>query len=183
MSVWQPRQTNHPEELSQLLLRMSNEELLKLGLKAVYENDIETVSYTYDRFMWFREVKHAEMLRDEAKSLLGVEPIPFLTRAQELTKHYDAYTTGSCSVYVILLDDVGNQRQDLYVGQTCHSIEQRFRDHLEGGFLSAWCHWKMHCLLPTLYSHLTQISKDESLYMKEALIIQFKKASIWTKGG
>jgi hypothetical protein len=161
MTVWQSRQSNRTEELLQTLLRLSNDELLELGLNADHAKDIETVSYVYDRFLSYEEADHADVLRVETKSLIGVEPIPFLAQAQELTQLYVPYKTGPCSVYVILLDDVGNKRQGLYVGQTCHYIQQRFQDHLDGAFTAAWCHWKMFYLLPTLYAHLTQVSKDE----------------------
>jgi hypothetical protein len=117
------------------------------------------------------------------RSEFGHEPIQFLSLASEIASKYKSRTKGAYKVYVVLLDGYSKYRYGLYVGQTSRKIETRYQQHLSGGDLAAKCHKKMKCLMPSLYLHLSPMSKAESLEIEEALANDFRAAGIRTEGG
>lgn len=167
------------------MLNMSGQELLEIGQQAVHHGDVETVSDVYTHLKSLADTNFARILRLFTLRHLKMEPIPFLQKARSIAETYSKNSTGTYTVYVIsLVREYGefNKKLGLYVGQSSKSAEDRFKQHKMGGMLSARCHRHMRCLLPSIYSHLTDVSRDESLYFEDALIKRFKQAGIWTEG-
>jgi hypothetical protein len=164
------------------MLNMSGKELLVIGKQAVHQEDLETVSDVYAHLKTLADTNFARTLRFDSLRHLNMEPIPFLEKARTISESYSKNSTGTYTVYVVLLVHKYKKEIGLYVGQSSRSAEDRFKQHMAGGRLSARCHRHMRCLLPSIYSHLTDVSRDESLCFEDALIKRFKQAGIWTEG-
>ena len=171
-------------ELVLSLRPLSGYEILAKGMDALENRDLETATYIYDYLTTRKRVKFAKYLHNMIVDEFDSEPIRFLTLAHEIAQKYQPKTKGTNKVYVILLDGfLKNGRHGLYVGQTSRTIENRFKQHLSGGELSAKCYKKMRCLLPSLYIHLKPMTKRESLEIEEALADDLRAVGIRTEGG
>ena len=156
--------------------------ILERGITALENNDFERASYIADYLTTRKKTKFHSYLVSIMVNEFNCEPISFLSLAREVSKKYVPHTRGTHKVYVILLD-YSDSRYGLYVGQTSRKVEDRFKQHLSGGKLSAKCHKKMKCLLPSLYSHLPPMTRKESLEIEEALANEFRGLGIKTEGG
>ena len=166
------------------LRSLNGYEILAKGVEALSRQDLEAATYIYDYLMMRRRAKFSKSLRSMIIEEFDTEPVKFLALAHDIAQKYKPKTKGTNKVYVILLDGfLKNGRHGLYVGQTSRTIENRFKQHLTGGALSAKCYKKMKCLLPSLYCHLSPMSKKESLEIEEALADDFRSAGIRTEGG
>jgi len=171
-------------ELVLSLHPLSGYEILARGMEALEVKDLETATYIYDYLTTRKRAKFSKYLHNMIVDEFDSEPIRFLTLAHEIARKYQPKTKGTHKVYVILLDGfLKGGRHGLYVGQTSRTIENRFKQHLSGGELAAKCHKKMLCLLPSLYSHLSPMTKQESLEIEEALADEFRTVGIRTDGG
>jgi hypothetical protein len=159
-------------------------EILARGVTALENNDIETATYIYDYLTTRKRERFSRYLRTMCETEFNVEPIPFLSLAYEIAQKYKPTTKGTNKVYVILLDGyLKNGRYGLYVGQTSRTVNNRLTQHLAGERLAAKCHKKMKNLLPSLFSHLSPMTKKESLEIEEALANEFRAVGIRTEGG
>jgi len=172
------------DDLIQSLRPLDGWDILSKGVAALEKNDIEAVTYIYDYLTSRKREKFAKYFRTMIVSEFETEPVGFLNLAYEIAQKYESRTKGTNKVYVILLDGyLKNGRYGLYVGQTSRTISNRLTQHLSGGELSAKCHKKMRCLVPSLYSHLSPMTKKESLEIEEALANEFRAVGIRTEGG
>ena len=172
------------DDLLQVLRSLSGYEILARGIEALEAKDLETATYIYDYLTTRKRAKFSKHLHNMIVDEFDSEPIRFLTLAHEISQKYQPKTKGTHKVYIILLDGfLKNGRHGLYVGQTSRTIENRFKQHLSGGELSAKCYKRMRRLLPSLYSHLSPMTKQESLDIEEALVDEFRAVGIRTDGG
>jgi predicted GIY-YIG superfamily endonuclease len=167
-------------DIDQLKIKTS-EEIYHLGLDALYNGDLETATYLCDYLTTRKRTRYRNKLIREMEEI-GYEPIAFLSLAREIAQKFQKTTTGKNHVYVILLDGFAKYRYGLYVGQTSRKVETRFKQHREGGRLSARCHRKMKLLLPSLFEHLNPLSTKEALQIERQLIDAFTAVGIRTQG-
>lgn len=165
-----------------MILSRTDPELFTIAQKAIQDGDIETASYIHNRLRDLGNAYYVSLLNSDVEKHFKIKPIPFLGEAQTIAKSYSKNSTGTYTVYVVLLVHKYKKEIGLYVGQSSRTAEDRFKQHMAGGRLSARCHRHMRCLLPSIYSHMTEVSRDESLYFEDALIKRFKQAGIWTEG-
>lgn len=164
-----------------LLKTKTSEEVYFLGTEALYSGDIETATYLCDYLTTRKRTRYRNKLIREMEEL-GWAPIAFLSLAREISAKFQKTTTGKNHVYVILLDGYAKYRYGLYIGQTSRKVEIRFKQHREGGRLSAKCHRKMKMLLPSLFEHLNPLSTKEALHIERQLIDAFTAVGIRTEG-
>jgi len=167
-------------DLNEIKLKTS-EEIYFLGTEVLYNGDLETATYLCDYLTTRKRTKYRNKLIREMEEL-GYEPIAFLSLAREITQKVQKTTNGRNHVYVILLDGYAKYRYGLYVGQTSRKVDIRFKQHREGGRLSARCHRKMKMLLPSLFEHLNPLSTKEALQIEQQLIDAFTAMGIRTEG-
>ena len=170
-------------EIVTQLRPMEGWEILEKGVKALESGDLENATYIADYLTTRKKARFYNYLTTIMRSEFGHEPIQFLSLASEIALKYKPRTKGSYKVYVVLLDGYSRYRYGLYVGQTSRKIETRHQQLIGGGDLAAKCHKKMKCLMPSLYLHLSPMSKAESLEIEGALANDFRAVGIRTEGG
>jgi hypothetical protein len=169
-------------------INSSSKEILEKGLNAIEAKDIETLSYCYAE-LYPGERGRSLTARNslmEATRLSGLYPVTWLEKAAFITRKYHSSSTGNYSVYIILLGGKRGEQPGyaVYVGQTKMSPQQRFQTHMEGGFTSSH-HVRGHglCLLPSLYTHISITTEDESKELEFKLAEALKKQNIPVYGG
>ena len=169
------------------------EEVEKHAYKAASEGDIETLSYCLAGL----SPKHrsgtltAYLNVTEFAQKLGLEPIDWLERAAEITSLFTAQTQGKHNLYIILLSRLNGKipGYGLYVGETSKSPVARFNEHVQGkrnkkGPLFSRIVYKHHkCLLPTLYSHLNPLSREEAKDFEKKIAEALRLEGIPVYGG
>lgn len=173
---------NAYESLLASLKPKTSEEIFYLGMEALYEGDLEKTTYLYDYLTLRKRTRYRDKLAREMASM-DAEPIAFLSLAREIAQGFQKTTSGRNHVYVILLDGYKKYRYGLYVGQTSRKVENRYKQHREGGRFSAKCHSKMKILLPSLFEHLNPLSTAEALRIEAELADAFRAVGIRTEGG
>ncbi|WP_353715191.1 hypothetical protein [Dehalogenimonas sp. 4OHTPN] len=116
----------------------------------------------------------------------GINVIPWLEQAAGVTHSFTSTTHGPCNVYIILLRGIEPDKNEyaLYVGQSARKPEERFKQHKDGCKSGAgWVRDYGICLLPTLYEHLMNISRDEAEKLEQEIAETLKSAEIKVYGG
>jgi len=170
------------DSLIETLKSKTSEEIFFLGMDALYKGDLEAVTYMCDYLTTRKRTRYRNKLIREMEDL-GEEPIAFLSLAREIAQSFKKTTNGRNHVYVVLLDGYKKYRYGLYVGQTSRKVKNRFKQHREGGRLSAKCHNKMKMLLSSLFEHLNPLSTKEALQIETELADAFRAVGIRTEGG
>lgn len=121
-------------------------------------------------------------------------PVPWYWKAREVSRGYfDVVSGGRCGVYVILLNAetwayAGGYA--LYVGESAHPAEVRYRIHKSGvgpsgrsGIGSAKVKRYGWGLLPDLYSHFPRLTRERAKALEKELARRLKAAGIPTYVG
>jgi hypothetical protein len=169
------------------------EDIEKRARDAAAKGDIETFSYclaelspqhrNIDLTAWLDINEHARKL--------GMEPIDWLEKAAEITGSFTPKTTGKYNVYIVLLSGLKGKSPGygLYVGETSKSPVARFNEHAggkrnrRGPLYSRIAHRHCKCLLPTLYSHLNPVSREEAIELESKIAEALRLAGIPVYGG
>jgi hypothetical protein len=168
-------------------------EVVKYACNAADEGDIETLSYCFAAL----SPKHRSNALTEYLNVsgygqkLGLEPIDWLERAAEVTGRFSPKTNGKHNLYIILLTGLNGKfpGYGLYVGETSKAPEIRFNEHSQakrnrkGPLFSRIVHRHCKCLLPTLYSHLNPLSRQEAKDLEGKIAEALRLEGIPVYGG
>lgn len=169
------------------------EEVEKHAYQAAKKGDIESLSYclaelsprhrNIDLTAWLNitDFAHAQ----------GLQPIDWLEKAAEATSRFTPRTTGKHNLYIVLLSRLHGKKPGygLYVGETSKSPTTRFREHVQGKrnrkgpLFSRIVHKHHQCLLPTLYSHLNPLSREEAKEFEAKIAEALRLEGIPVYGG
>ncbi len=169
------------------------EEIEKHAYDAASDGDLESLSYCLAEL----SPKHRNIdltawlnITDFAQKL-GLEPIDWLEKAAEITGRFIPKTTGKHNLYIILLFELRGKipGYGIYVGETSKSPDVRFKEHAQRkrnrkGPLFSRVVYKHHkCLLPTLYSHLNPLSREEAKDLEGKIAEALRLGGIPVYGG
>jgi hypothetical protein len=171
----------------------STEEVEKQAYKAAKKGDLETLSYCLAELSpKHRNIELTAWLNiTEFAQKLGLHPIDWLEKASETMSLFTPQTTGKHNLYIILLSRLQGKipGYGLYVGETSKSPDARFKEHTQGrrnrkGPLFSRIVYKHHeCLLPTLYSHLNPLSREEAKELEGKIAEALRLERIPVYGG
>ena len=174
-------------------LSWSTSRVEKHAYQAARKGDIETFSYCLVELSpKYRNIELTAWLNiTEFAQTLGLQPIDWLERAAETTSHFTPQTTGEHNLYIILLSKLHGKvpGYGLYVGETSKSPNSRFKEHVQGkrnrkGPLFSRVVYKHHeCLLPTLFSHLNPLSREEAKKLEGKIAEALRLEGIPVYGG
>ncbi len=169
------------------------EEIVKHACDAAAKDDIEALSYCLaelsPRHRNIDLTKWLDLTEFVKKS--GTEPIDWLEKAAGITGRFAPQTTGKHNLYIILLYELKGESPGygLYVGETSKSPAARYKEHAQRkrnkkGPLFSRIVYKHHkCLLPTLYSHLNPLSREEAKKLEGEIAEALRLAGIPVYGG
>lgn len=172
---------------------LTTKDVEKLACNAATEGDIETLSYCFAEL----SPKHRSDALEEWLNVsdfaqtLGLEPIEWLERAAEKTSLFTSKTKGKHNLYIILLTKLKGKTPGygLYVGETSKSPVDRFNEHaqgkrnIKGPLFSRVVYRHCKCLLPTLYSHLNPLSREEAKELEGKIAEALRLEGIPVFGG
>jgi hypothetical protein len=169
------------------------ENIIKHACDAASNDDLETLSYCLAALSpkhrsgtlteWLDVIEYAQTL--------GLEPINWLDKAADVTTLFNPKTSGKHNIYIILLSGLKGKTPGygLYVGETSKSPADRFNEHAKGkrnrkGPLFSRIVYKHHeRLLPTLYSHLNPMSREEAKVLEKEIAEALRLEGIPVFGG
>jgi len=168
------QQTDHERRLWRPFMGCGSNEILKIGQRALHDNNIEVFSYCIAE----QGLRRSTLSRRHRAALSegGLVPVPWIQEAAYTGRSLES--TGAddspCHVYVILLDlnrdDPGLcPEYALYVGQTGIGVVKRFQQHLDGYKSSRHVGRHGVCLLPTFFEHLHPADREEALHLEGKL--------------
>jgi hypothetical protein len=169
------------------------EEIIKHAYDAVDKGDIEAFSYCLSELSpGHRNIDLTAWLNitDYARKK-GMEPIDWLEKAAEITSSFRPKTTGKHNLYIVLLYELKGKSPGygLYVGETSKSPVARYKEHAhrkrneKGPLFSRIVYKHQKCLLPTLYSHLNPLSREEAKELEGKIAEALRLAGIPVYGG
>jgi hypothetical protein len=169
------------------------EEIERHAYDAAAKGDIEAFSYCLAELS--PRHRNADLTTwlniAESARKLGIHPVDWLERAAEAMSRFTRRTTGKHNVYIILLSGLHGKipGYGLYVGETSKTPAARFREHAQGKrnrkgpLFSRVVHKHCKCLLPTLYSHLNPLSREEAKELEGKIAEALKREGIPVYGG
>jgi hypothetical protein len=169
------------------------EEIERHANDAAAKGDIESLSYCLAELSPRR--RNTDLTTwlniNESARKLGLYPVDWLERATEATGRFTRRTTGKHNVYIILLSGLQGKTPGygLYVGETSKTPAARFREHARGKrnrrgpLFSRVVHKHCKCLLPSLYSHLNPLSREEAKELEGEIAVALKREGIPVYGG
>ena len=168
-------------------------EIEKFARDAAAAGDIETLSYCLAALSpAYRDDTLTACLNiTEFAQAKGIYPVSWLEKAAETTGQFTPKTAGRHHLYIVLLSGLNGKTPGygLYVGETSKTPDVRFREHAQGKcnrkgpLFSRIVYRHCQCLLPTLYSHLNPLSRQEAKELEGEIAGALKLEGIPVYGG
>ena len=114
-----------------------------------------------------------------------MKPVKWINDAARITRGFSRSNPGDHYIYIVLLAKVKEENPGyaLYVGETSLKPEKRFEQHKSGYKSSKWVRKYGIQLLPSLYSHLIPLQREEAERLEYEIAEALKKEGIPVFGG